>query len=89
MTFIAITNYHWVLCKCKTKYDTNFDAPDAHFDYLSLFSGTQAEKVGNLGEKCENCIRAEKNPTKQILCHEIEPNPSKDIAMHEGDNPSF
>jgi hypothetical protein len=27
--------------------DTNFDAPDAHFDYLSLFSGIQAEKVGN------------------------------------------
>jgi hypothetical protein len=23
------------------------DAPDAHFDYLSLFSGAQAEKVGN------------------------------------------
>jgi hypothetical protein len=27
--------------------DSNFDAPDAHFDYLSLFSYTQAEKVGN------------------------------------------
>jgi hypothetical protein len=27
--------------------DTNFDTSDAHFDYLSLFSGTQAEKVGN------------------------------------------
>jgi hypothetical protein len=27
--------------------DTNFDAPDAHFDYLSLFSGNQAKKVGN------------------------------------------
>jgi hypothetical protein len=26
------------------QYDTNFDAPDAHFDYLSLFSGTQAKK---------------------------------------------
>jgi hypothetical protein len=29
-------------------YDTNFDAPDAHFDYASLFSGTWAEKVGKL-----------------------------------------
>jgi hypothetical protein len=28
-------------------YDTNLDAPDAHFHYSSLFSGTQAEKVGN------------------------------------------
>jgi hypothetical protein len=38
---------------------TNFDAPDAHFDYLSLFSGTQAEKVGNPEKKtCENCTRA-------------------------------
>jgi hypothetical protein len=35
-------------CKCTTKYDTNFDAPDVHFDYLSLFSGTHAKKVGNL-----------------------------------------
>jgi hypothetical protein len=26
---------------------TNFDAPDAHFDYLSLFSGRETEKVGN------------------------------------------
>jgi hypothetical protein len=35
-----------------------------HFDYLSLFSGTQAEKVGNPTEifkKCENCIKAERN----------------------------
>jgi hypothetical protein len=57
-----------------------------HFDYLSLFSGTQAEKVGNPKKKSENCIRAKK---KQILCHEIEPHPSKDRVMHEGDNPSF
>jgi hypothetical protein len=28
-----------------------FDAPDAHFDYLSLFSGIQAEKVGNPPQK--------------------------------------
>jgi hypothetical protein len=33
------------------KNDTNFDAPDAHFDYLSLFSGTRAEKVGNPKKK--------------------------------------
>jgi hypothetical protein len=30
---------------------TNFDAPDAHFDYLNLFSGTYAEKVGNPRKK--------------------------------------
>jgi hypothetical protein len=35
-------------------YDTNFDAPDAHFDKLSLFSGTQAKKVGNPAEKVGN-----------------------------------
>jgi hypothetical protein len=40
-----------------------------HFDYLSVFSGTQAEKVGN-PKKTEN-IRAGKKP-KQILRHEIE-----------------
>jgi hypothetical protein len=44
----------------KLNYDTNFDAPDAHFDYSSLFSGTQDEKVGNPKKKFENCIRAEK-----------------------------
>jgi hypothetical protein len=67
-----------------------------HFDYLSLFSGTQAEKVENPKRNCENCIRAKKKQktkniqtNKQILCHEIEPNPLKNRAMHEGDNPSF
>jgi hypothetical protein len=35
-------------------YDTNFDAPDAHFDYSSLFSDAQVEKVGNPEKKCEN-----------------------------------
>jgi hypothetical protein len=25
----------------------NFDAPDAHFDYSSLFSDAQVKKVGN------------------------------------------
>jgi hypothetical protein len=54
------------------------DAPDEHFDYLSLFSGTQAEKSWKSEREkknCENCVRAE----KKILCHEIDPNPSKDI----------
>jgi hypothetical protein len=65
---------------------TNFDAPNAHFDYLSLFSGTRAEKVENPKTKnCENCIRRK----NQILCYEIERNPLKDRAMHEGDNRSF
>jgi hypothetical protein len=32
-----------------------------HLDYLSIFSGIQAEKVGNPNEqKCENCTKAEK-----------------------------
>jgi hypothetical protein len=53
--------------KTKTKYDTNFDTPDAHFDYLSLFSGTHAEKVGNPTKKnCENSTRAEKNKTNTV-----------------------
>jgi hypothetical protein len=26
------------------KHDTNFNAPDAHFDYLRLFSDAQVEK---------------------------------------------
>jgi hypothetical protein len=61
---------------------------DSYMDcYLSLFSGTQAEKLEIRKKKCENCIRVEK--IQQILCHEIEPNPSKDRAIHEGDNPSF
>jgi hypothetical protein len=71
--------------KCKTKYDTIFDAPDAHFDYSSLFCDAQVEKVWKSGGKSET-ERADKN---QIGCHEIKPNPSKDRAMHEGDNPSF
>jgi hypothetical protein len=29
------------------QYVTNFDAPDAHFDYSSLFSDAQVKKVGN------------------------------------------
>jgi hypothetical protein len=55
-------------------------------NFLSLFSGTQAEKVEN-PKLCENSKRAE--PPCQILCHEIEPNRSKDGAMHEGDNDEF
>jgi hypothetical protein len=35
------------------EYVTNFNAPDAHFDYSSLFSDAQVEKVGN-PEKSEN-----------------------------------
>jgi hypothetical protein len=48
-----------LLCKLNT---INFDTPDAHFAYLSLFSSTQAENVGNPGKKSENGIRAEKSP---------------------------
>jgi hypothetical protein len=56
-------------------YNTNFHAPDAHFDYLSLFSGTEAKKFGNPKKKCENSIRAQK---KQILCREIKANQTRE-----------
>jgi hypothetical protein len=46
-----------ILLECKNKYVTNFDAPDVHFDYLSLFSDAQAEKVGNPGEKMKTVNR--------------------------------
>jgi hypothetical protein len=39
-------------------YDTNFDAPDAHFDNLYLISDAQAEKWGN--PKYNDC----KDPNK-------------------------
>jgi hypothetical protein len=32
-------------------YVNNFDAPDAHFDYSSLFSDAQVEKGGNPEQK--------------------------------------
>jgi hypothetical protein len=34
-----------------TIYQFNSDAPDEHFDYSSLFSDAQVEKVGNSKEK--------------------------------------
>jgi hypothetical protein len=49
----------------KNEYDTctYFEAPDAHFDYLSFFNGTQAKQVQNLRKKHENCLGAEKTNT--------------------------
>jgi hypothetical protein len=35
------------------QYVTNFEAPEAHFQYSSLFSDAQVKDVGNL-KKCEN-----------------------------------
>jgi hypothetical protein len=35
----------------QNSYVTNFDAPDVHFDYSSLCSDAQVEKVGNPGRK--------------------------------------
>jgi hypothetical protein len=37
------------LVKCNTnyKYDSNFYAPDAYFDYLGLFCDAQTKNVGN------------------------------------------
>jgi hypothetical protein len=58
-----------------------------HFDYSSLFSDAQIEKVGNPKKN----VKTVKEPSdeNQTKCHEIEPNLLKDRAMHEGDNPSF
>jgi hypothetical protein len=69
-------------------YYTKCDAPDAHFNYLSLFSNVHAEKVGNpeKKKKFQNCESPDENQNES---HEIEPNPTKDRVMHEGDNPSF
>jgi hypothetical protein len=36
------------------------DAPDPHFDYSSLFSDAQTEKVGNM-KNCKNFGRTDKN----------------------------
>jgi hypothetical protein len=44
----------------KNSYDTNFDAPDAHFDNLYIFSDAQAEKK-NGNPKCYDC----KDPLKK------------------------
>jgi hypothetical protein len=35
-------------------YVNNFDAPDTHFDYSSIFSDSQVEKVGNPKKKVKN-----------------------------------
>jgi hypothetical protein len=32
--------------ECKNPYSTNFDAPDAHFDKLCLFSDAHVENLG-------------------------------------------
>jgi hypothetical protein len=51
--------------------NTNFDAPDAHFNNLCLFSDANAKKFGNL--KCYHCkVLGEKTRTE---CHELEPSP--------------
>jgi hypothetical protein len=42
----------------KLKCKTNFDAPDAHFDYWSLFSDAQVQKVGNPKKKNVKTERA-------------------------------
>jgi hypothetical protein len=41
-----IKDFHMRYYTMYNQYDTNFDAPDAHFAHSSLFKGTQAEKVG-------------------------------------------
>jgi hypothetical protein len=38
----------------QNSHDTDFDAPDAHFNKLCLFSDAQAKKFGN--PKYYNCI---------------------------------
>jgi hypothetical protein len=51
----------------------------AHFDYSSLFSDAQVEKVGNP----EKNVKTEKADKNQTQCHEIEANSSKDRAMYD------
>jgi hypothetical protein len=60
--------FHGSSCNIKLIHNTNFDAPDAHFDYLILFSGTLAEKVGNPKKKINKakCI----NEQSVKLSHE-------------------
>jgi hypothetical protein len=59
MLRVHIKVHREVQYECKTN-TYQFNALDAHFDYLCLFGGTQAEKVGHPKKNCENCIRAEK-----------------------------
>jgi hypothetical protein len=43
---------------CKTNTFTNFDAPDAHFDYANLFSDARSKKleIGKKKEKTERTV---------------------------------
>jgi hypothetical protein len=45
------------------KYVTNFDAPDAYFDYASLFSDAQVKNVGNPGKK----MKTVKEPSDRAM----------------------
>jgi hypothetical protein len=63
------------------QHDTNFDAPDTHFDKLSLFSDAQAAKVGNPKNNSENCIRAEK--TKHFAMKLIQIRRRIELCMRE------
>jgi hypothetical protein len=42
-----------VLYKLENLYDTNFDALDVHFDFLSFFSDAHAKTVKINGENCQ------------------------------------
>jgi hypothetical protein len=54
---VILTTFYEFFIQCK-----NFDAPDAHFAYLSLFSGTQAEKVGNPKKEIVKTVQEPKKP---------------------------
>jgi hypothetical protein len=45
-------------------YETNFDAPDAHFDYLNLFIGTRPKKKNENPKKKKivKTVQERKNP---------------------------
>jgi hypothetical protein len=52
--------------KCKSNtIPILIDAPDVHFDFLSLFSGTLGKRVEIWEKKCENCIGVE-NPNTML-----------------------
>jgi hypothetical protein len=66
-------------------YDTNFDAPDAHFDNSCLFSDSQAENL-----EIQNVLIVKTHKKTQTECPDMKPSPLKERAMHERDiNPSF
>jgi hypothetical protein len=68
---IRIWKFTEYTCYLENWYDTNFDAPDAHFDKPCLLSDAQVDIFEN--SKCYDC----KGPKR---CREVESNQLKDIC---------